>query len=267
MTQRTVPAEPHRSRSTAAASGRVLMWPGGSVWVSRQTGLVQPHAHHAMQLVLAPDQAILLRSASDTAWQAVQAAIVMADRRHQLDGSGSDLVIIFVEPETTAGRALTARFGGADFSVVEHTAVLGLARSLLAAHIAGADNETLLSEARHIVNVLAEHDRDAESVDPRIVRVLAWIQAHLDNPITLAQAAAIAHLSPGRFRHLFVQQTGISFRAYLLWERVKQAVTCGLAGESWTTAAQRSGFADSAHLSRMFRRMFGLAPSMLGKAE
>jgi AraC-like DNA-binding protein len=36
-----------------------------------------------------------------------------------------------------------------------------------------------------------------------------------------------------------------------------------MAGSSWTEAAQQAGFADSAHLSRTCRRMFGIAPSML----
>ena len=78
-------------------------------------------------------------------------------------------------------------------------------------------------------------------------------------------AAAAAHLSPSRFRHLFVQQTGISFRAYLLWSRVSRAIVRGMAGESWTDAAQASGFSDSAHLTRTCRRMFGIAPSMLAR--
>ena len=34
-------------------------------------------------------------------------------------------------------------------------------------------------------------------------------------------------------------------------------------GASLTEAAHEAGFADSAHFSRTFRRMFGLAPSSL----
>jgi AraC-like DNA-binding protein len=36
-----------------------------------------------------------------------------------------------------------------------------------------------------------------------------------------------------------------------------------MADASWTDAAQLAGFADSAHLSRTCRRMFGIAPTML----
>ena len=58
-------------------------------------------------------------------------------------------------------------------------------------------------------------------------------------------------------------QTGVSFRAYLLWARVELAIGRGMSGQSWTAAAHEARFADSAHLSRTCRRMFGIAPSML----
>ena len=34
-------------------------------------------------------------------------------------------------------------------------------------------------------------------------------------------------------------------------------------GGSWTEAAHEAGFADSAHLSRTFKRMFGMNPATL----
>jgi AraC family transcriptional regulator len=70
-------------------------------------------------------------------------------------------------------------------------------------------------------------------------------------------------LSPGRFRHLFVAETGLPHRGYVLWLRLGRAVDVFAAGGSLTDAAHDAGFADSAHLSRTFRRMFGLAPSSL----
>jgi AraC-like DNA-binding protein len=49
--------------------------------------------------------------------------------------------------------------------------------------------------------------------------------------------------------------------------RVESAIGAGMAGRSWTAAAQDAGFADSAHLSRTCRRMFGIAPAMLVKGQ
>ncbi|NCT69091.1 MAG: helix-turn-helix domain-containing protein [Rhodanobacteraceae bacterium] len=72
-------------------------------------------------------------------------------------------------------------------------------------------------------------------------------------------------VAPSRFRHLFVAQTGTSFRAWLLWTRVAFAMGAGMGGQSWSVAAQEAGFADSAHFSRTCRRMFGMSPAMLAR--
>lgn len=89
------------------------------------------------------------------------------------------------------------------------------------------------------------------------------MRARLATPIRLQDVAAAVHLSPGRFRHLFVAQTGTSFRAWLLWARAEQAIAAANQGMSWTAAAQAAGFADAAHFTRTCRRVFGIAPTML----
>jgi AraC-like DNA-binding protein len=127
----------------------------------------------------------------------------------------------------------------------------------------GVEDAALGADARRAVSILVGLAPVTDLVDPRIEHSIAWLRERLAAPLSLADAAAVAHLSPSRFRHLFVAQTGVSFRGYLLWARVAQAMAAGMNGESWTAAAQGAGFADSAHFSRTCRRMFGIAPAML----
>ena len=101
------------------------------------------------------------------------------------------------------------------------------------------------------------------AVDARIAKALDLLRARIRGPVRLADAAGAAALSPGRFRHLFVQETGTAFRAYVLWLRLNVAIECSMAGGSWTEAAHEAGFADSAHLTRTFKRMFGMNPATL----
>jgi AraC family transcriptional regulator len=54
-------------------------------------------------------------------------------------------------------------------------------------------------------------------------------------------------------------ETGIRFRPYVLWLRLEIAVASYAAGNSLTEASYAGGFADSAHFSRTFKRMFGVA--------
>jgi AraC-like DNA-binding protein len=99
--------------------------------------------------------------------------------------------------------------------------------------------------------------------DERILRAIAYINHHLSATLTLEEVAAEACLSPSRFRHLFVEQTGTALRPYVLWRRFLRAWEFVLRGESLSTAAHEAGFADAAHLSRTSNRMFGFPPSAL----
>jgi AraC-like DNA-binding protein len=95
---------------------------------------------------------------------------------------------------------------------------------------------------------------------------MTWAAAQIDGPVGLADAVAVSGLSASRLRHLFVEQTGLAFKTYLLWLRLTRAVECFAGGATLTQAAHQAGFADSAHFSRTFRRMFGVAPANLRMA-
>jgi len=258
------PAPRARTRPIAGI-GRVLLWSGGSLWIGRDVGSAGRHAHHAIQIGLAMRGRFLMDDGEGGGWREHTAAIVMPHRTHQFDGCGSDIATLFVEPETSAGRALLARFGATPVTPLEPAVAEAMVAPLRQAFDAGASDVTLVGLGQDAVARLAAATLSANAVDPRIERAIAWVRTRLASTISLAEAASQAHLSPSRFRHLFVAQTGVSFRAYLLWARVESAMGAGMAGQSWTAAAQDAGFADSAHLSRTCRRMFGIAPAMLVK--
>lgn len=99
------------------------------------------------------------------------------------------------------------------------------------------------------------------SGDPRVARAIELIRGRLGETISLSEIAAAVHLSPDRFRHLFLEETGVGLRPYVLWLRLEIALATYVAGNTLTDAAHAGGFADSAHLSRTFKKMFGIAPA------
>jgi AraC family transcriptional regulator len=246
-----------------AGVGRVMLWNGGSLWIGHSAGRGQPHAHHAIQISLALTGTLALRDADNGVWAEYTGALVPPHGRHQFDGCGQSVAQIFVEPETLLGRALLRRYTGAPIIGLPGDGIGSLIAPLRTAYASAADNDVLIAASQRLVVLLCGGEHLARRVDPRITRALEFVRSRLDTPVSLAEAAQIAHLSPSRFRHLFVAQTGSSFRAYVLWARVGAAVSAAMGGLSWTAAAQNWGFADSAHLSRTCRRMFGIAPTML----
>ena len=220
---------------------RMAMSQGISVWVIEAPqgfGEAAFHAHHVIQLTASLAGDLAFWTADETLRAPM--AVVAADERHRFEAHGL-LAFIFVEPESRMGRALAAKlFRQRRLVAVEDAALEALLRPLAATF------EELVPETQ------------ARLPDPRVQKIIDYAIAHLDEPLTLESASEGIHLSPSRLRHLFVEQTGLAFRTYLLWLRLVKAVQVYSDGGSLTEAAHMAGFSDSAHFSRIFRRTFGL---------
>lgn len=92
-------------------------------------------------------------------------------------------------------------------------------------------------------------------------RVHRFMRDRLDQPLSLADVAAIAGLSESGFAHAYKRVTGRTPMATLRDLRV-EAVKSHLYHNRLTLAevAQVTGFADAFHLSRTFKQVTGLSP-------
>ncbi|MEV6002765.1 helix-turn-helix domain-containing protein [Streptomyces griseomycini] len=98
----------------------------------------------------------------------------------------------------------------------------------------------------------------AESLGP----LLAWAQERLDEPLTVADLAARAAVSPATLHRRFRAQLGTTPLAWLTGERV--ALACRLierGEERLDVVAARSGLGTAANLRARLRRETGLSPS------
>ena len=246
-----------------------MIWEGGSLWImeavspnGQRSRLNDPHAHHAVQVTLALEGDFEFESGARRASGEVVA--VAPDALHAFNARGL-FAHVYIEPECRAGRAAASALFAGDEPLA---CVTGIPLDDLAAELATAfkrsarDDRELTQLGRSVIARLAGGASAAEP-DARIREILAWVQARLDYPVSLADAADLAGLSKARVRHLFVEQTGLPFRTYLLWLRLMKGLEAFASGESLTDAALGAGFSDSAHFSRTFRRMFGTAAAAL----
>lgn len=250
------------------AHARIVIWEGGALWVidatppasskPRRTDL---HAHHAIQVAISLGGQFRL----DTPDYNIRgdAVAVAADVAHTFEAEGL-IALLFAEPESRLGRSMASRlFNGKNLSLVPPPLLGGYQDRLAETFRAGGRiDPTLIDLGRSLTSRLAA-DARADVPDLRIRKVIAWAGKQLEEPVTLADAALVANLSEGRLRHLFVEQTGLPFKTFVLWLRLTRAVQSFAAGKPLTQAAHEAGFSDSAHLSRTFRRMFGVAPASL----
>lgn len=95
----------------------------------------------------------------------------------------------------------------------------------------------------------------------RLKRVEAYIEAHLDGTVTLADMASAAGLSRMHFASQFRIATGMPPHEYLLRRRIERAQRILLeTGESVVEIALAVGFQTQAHFTTVFRRFVGDTP-------
>jgi AraC family transcriptional regulator len=95
-------------------------------------------------------------------------------------------------------------------------------------------------------------------------RVLEMIDAALDTRLTIEMLAREVGLSPAHFARAFKETLGRAPHQYLLAQRLERARRLlETAHTSLSDIAQRTGFADQAHFTRLFKRAFGTTPGAL----
>jgi AraC family transcriptional regulator len=98
----------------------------------------------------------------------------------------------------------------------------------------------------------------------KLVRAIEYIRDQLDADLTVSGIARAVGMGPDHFAKLFKESTGQSPYRYVVEARVRKAKELLSTGKfTISEAAHLVGFVDQSHLTRHFRRVFGLPPKRL----
>ena len=251
--------------AVVGGTGQFVPWDGACLFIGRNVLMVPEHSHYAIQIVFGSVPGVRLRTSQREPWMPYDGAMIASRQPHSMDATGLPAnAVLFVEPETHEGRALAERYFQRDGLVPLPEAAMGAPRdAVFAAWLDHGDPRAIVDACRSLIRTLTGGYGPVAPTDERILRAVAFINASLARSLTLEEVAAEACLSPSRFRHLFVEHTGMALRPYMLWRRFLRAWELITSGASLSTAAHEAGFADAAHLTRTSRRMFGFPPSAM----
>jgi AraC-like DNA-binding protein len=152
-----------------------------------------------------------------------------------------------------------------------HAALLGLATAYFGG---GPVEDRFVAAKLHLLTVLyhlrahfglgqdfQDELKRRQQRQARLQQVFAWLAANYAEPITQPQAAAVAGMSPSRFRDFFKLTTGHTFVDYL--RDVRLARVAEMLRENGASIAQiavATGFSDQSYLHRCFKARYGCAP-------
>jgi AraC-like DNA-binding protein len=238
--------------------GTLCVWPDGILFIGENVRS-EPHRHFTASLFFALSGCLRVRAGAEREWRETRGALIAPNVRQEMDARGCRLVVLQIDPETDAYARVVSRllFGPVHWlpdAVVD----------TLSAHVCDMFRDPDWSPARlwdTALELVGGGPRTRDHFDPRIEHVLARLKREILSPPTAADLARDTGLSEGRLLHLFSDELGVPLRRYLLWLRLRQVIHAWALTRSLTESAHAAGFADSAHLSRTFRSMYGIRPS------
>jgi AraC-like DNA-binding protein len=220
-----------------------------------------PHRHFTASLIFAVDGTFAFRSGRG-AWRTVRAIATGSNVVQQMDTRGSQVAILQIDPETEAYVRLARLFAEQGTVFEPEPAVAERVGAAIRAMLRDGQFDAVRLWAFALDQVGGEWHVPLV-LDPRVVRVLDIIKREFPDPSPVPKLAKAVRVSPGRLIHIWKDEIGVPLRRYVLWLRLRHVIACVAIGQSLTQAAHEAGFADSAHLSRTFRSMFGLPLSSL----
>lgn len=122
-----------------------------------------------------------------------------------------------------------------------------------------------------LLNILAyfieySHSYNPENISPlafnKLAGIINYIEKNLTKDINVDELAEIAHFHPQHFMKFFKTNLGITPIHYIYKRRMKRAKDMLLfTDKSLNQIAVSTGFHDSSHFSKSFKKYFGVSPS------
>ncbi len=234
----------------------------GWVYYRGPVGDTEFHQHYAAQICFPFNGPLNIETLDGN--QTVRDILVVGSNvSHRLSSSSPTSQLLYLDPNMMRKSGTRLKLNEMvvlDFSVSQMQNI----RTALEIDATQMDSDF----GKRVANLIWPEEVESDafaSIDPRITRALAEIESSENLNMTLGQLIENSGLSESRFRHLFSTQVGMSLKSYLLWTKLQRAIQSLATDSSLTRASHAAGFSDSAHLSRTFRRVFGLAPTDLNK--
>jgi AraC family transcriptional regulator len=164
---------------------------------------------------------------------------------------------------------LEPRFHARD-EQIEH-----IAWALEADHRAGSPNGLVYTESLGMalaVRLLAEYGAPSAPRSglshEQLKRVTEYVEAHLDQDVSLLRLARVAGVSPSHFRTLFKRSVGVPVHRYVVQRRVERARILLSRGDlPASQIAIESGFSHQSHMARCMRQILGVTPAFVARSR
>lgn len=218
------------------------------------------HEHHLIAIVLSftePFEIVYENNQSNS----YEIALIPKNTSYKLSTSDTDFtVFIHIDPYSEIGIKLTPnemgiqRLNRCDFLTVLNN---------VKKWFDGTDNTSQIVDTilQSIETTITTKIFTPRKIDERILLCIRYIRKSDSDAIELQQLADLVFLSPSRLSHLFKEETGLTFRQFVLHCKLIKSLKAMHSSSNLTDASSFGGFSDQPHFTKTFKKTFGIKPS------
>lgn len=157
--------------------------------------------------------------------------------------------------------------------IVKTTNIFNVLKDMenMAAHPHKYTNHLLSANISKLVSMIAYHleanDEQAEDIsnivsqtDVYIHKSIQFINANIQNKITIDDVADNVHLSKSYLQHIFKNKLGIAISEYIFKQKMNCAKFMLSSGKSLSETAKALGYTYYSTFSAHYKKLFGIAP-------
>ncbi|WP_367897394.1 helix-turn-helix domain-containing protein [Leptospira sp. WS58.C1] len=236
------------------------IWPDLGLYCGESFSTAR-HSHFFSQICCSLNEGPVRLQGSDEEWRNYDVVFVPSRVSHGTERSSEKFIIILVDPLGT-GQGIfqnsKIQKGEPGLEIGDKISVQEIRKSF--------NEKDPIRIRKRILELLdsVKSDKSKKEMDPRIQYSLSKVGEEKNS---LTEIAKSFDLSQSRFRHLFREETGITFSEYKIWTKIRKAVLHLSTNPQLVQAALEGGFSDQSHFTRIFKNSFGLRPSEFFRRE
>jgi AraC-like DNA-binding protein len=239
-------------------------WKNNGLLIGYKTIYKNVHQHPNLQLFISlnQDQPLLLCNGY---WKNYNSVIVDFDVLHQFDSQKHFHAILFIDPLSESGRKVRkSQFQNSNIQSINFDVISDYIDDLKKFTDTTFGKERFHNTFDKIVQALICKNQPDEPYDERIESSLKILLYNTRSYLSVNDLAKSVEIPEVKYRHLFREQTGVSIRRYLLWQRTIKALIDLKAGKlNLNTIHEGSTFYDPEHFKQTFEGMFGIIPNQI----
>ena len=218
----------------------------------------ESHRHLAEHIIISKDKNMMVETQEKTFF--CSGVYIPSGIIHKVETNGASVLVFLYDSTTGVAKC------GSDTEPIADS----ICDKIIAEYSAFLKNDMCYAVfEENVIRLLGLPIPRSCAIDVRIGAAVKYIEENLSEKLTCGVVADRTGLSESRFSHLFREQVGMPFSAYVIYQRIMYVYFQIIrSGKNITEAAITAGFYSSGHFADVNRRVFGLSASrVLEKME